>query len=231
MICFTVRYQRKEVGVAVFETRPVSHPIRCCSHNRPPTGLSVLVMLKSLCRYKDRVAVENWFVHKSATVSVTKIRDNDSQSRTQIKFLHTNGENNNNKKTDRQLNYASRSIRIPKWGAMLFLRVTNKSDLQHFPILLPKQMSLFCTSERVVIWKKSENPDQFLQNHYRTHTHINIAYHCFNPSREKYHTVSMAVFLLLFYWFNDRIIHTVFSCFLAKKKHKNEEKNWSTIQV
>lgn len=33
--------------MAVFKARPVSHPVRRCSHNRPPTGSSVLGMSKS----------------------------------------------------------------------------------------------------------------------------------------------------------------------------------------
>lgn len=42
-----ILYQRKDVGVAVLKACPVSPPIRCCSHNRPPFGSSVLGMSKS----------------------------------------------------------------------------------------------------------------------------------------------------------------------------------------
>ena len=42
-----ILYQREDVGVAVFKACPVCHPIRCCSHNRPPMGSSVQGMSKS----------------------------------------------------------------------------------------------------------------------------------------------------------------------------------------
>ncbi|KAI9524589.1 hypothetical protein NQZ68_016598 [Dissostichus eleginoides] len=50
---------RENVGVAVLKACPVSHPIRCCSHNRPPLGSSALGMSKSYIGIKHRAGLTN----------------------------------------------------------------------------------------------------------------------------------------------------------------------------
>ena len=62
----TVAYQREDVGVAVLKACPVSHPIRCCSHNRPPLGSSALGMSKSYIGIKHRAGLTNRFPYESA---------------------------------------------------------------------------------------------------------------------------------------------------------------------
>lgn len=56
-----IPYQREDVGVAVLKACPVSHPIRCCSHNRPPLGSSALGMSKSYIGIKHRAGLTNHF--------------------------------------------------------------------------------------------------------------------------------------------------------------------------
>lgn len=56
-----ILYQGKDVGVAVLKACPVSPPIRCCSHNRPPLGSSALGMSKSYIGIKHRARLTNRF--------------------------------------------------------------------------------------------------------------------------------------------------------------------------
>lgn len=44
--------------MAVLKACPVSHPIRCCSHNRPPLGSSALGMSKSYIGIQHRAGAD-----------------------------------------------------------------------------------------------------------------------------------------------------------------------------